>query len=311
MINSNIQVANIIFIIGIVVLIITTVKTFVDISGSVIDNTVTKSRLKQFNKGVKKDSLSTKETFEDLADIFRAKIFPKISKVLPSLRIENLEQLEKDIQFIGWDDTFTAESYIAVCLALRVGGVALGGIIMTMGSYMIVVGIIVIGLCCFLLDFMFKGEVKNKNELLFRDFPELVRIISGYLVAGMDLVRAMESSVKYVSDEWKPIINQFVLDCNTKGTTAALDVMATAVNMFEVREFVSLVKLTMEQGGDAKESFAAQADKVASMQKDLFLLKIGKRKTMATMIQAPMLLCNMAVIAIPTMISALGNLDMF
>ena len=175
---------------------------------------------------------------------------------------------------------------------------------------MILAGVVTLLACFLLLDTMFKGEVKGKNEALFTDFPELVRIISGYLVAGMDLVRAMESSAKYVSDDWKPILNQFVLNCNTLGTTAALDIMANTVNMFEVREFVSLVKLTMEQGGDAKESFAAQAEKVAQMQKDQFLLKIGKRKTMASVVQMPMLLVNMAVIAIPTMVSALGNLQL-
>jgi len=45
------------------------------------------------------------------------------------------------------------------------------------------------------------------------------------------------------------------------------------------------------------------------MQKDQFLIKISGRKTLATMIQMPMLLCNMAVIAIPTMITALGSLE--
>ena len=305
----DLQVANIIFIIGMLALILTTVKTFVDIVTYSLDNTVTKSRLKQFNKGVKKDSLSTLDTVSSLTESIRRDLFPKIQHLLPSLRLENLEQLDLDLKFIGWDDTFTAESYVASNLALRVIGLILAALLATMGGYMIIVGVVIFACCSFLLDFMFKGEVKGKNEALFKYFPDLVRIISGYLVAGMDLVRAMENSVRYVSEDWQPIINQFILDCNTKGTTDALNILAGTVNTFEVREFVSLVKLTMEQGGDAKEAFASQADKIAQMQKDQFILKIGGRKTLATMIQMPMLLCNMAVIAVPTMVNALGNLQ--
>ncbi len=302
---------SIVFVIGMVFLIMSAVKTFIDLGSSTIDNTTTKSRLKQFSKGVKQDSESTLETINSLTEMIREKWFPVLQKYLPSLRIDNLEQLDSDIKFIAWDDTFTAESYIATNIALKIIGVILCILLCMMGGiYMILAGVVTLLACFLLLDTMFKGEVKGKNEALFTDFPELVRIISGYLVAGMDLVRAMESSAKYVSDDWKPILNQFVLNCNTLGTTAALDIMANTVNMFEVREFVSLVKLTMEQGGDAKESFAAQAEKVAQMQKDQFLLKIGKRKTMASVVQMPMLLVNMAVIAIPTMVSALGNLQL-
>ena len=307
--DAKIKIASVIFVLGVLFLGLTAVKNFVDLIGMTVDSSTTKSRLKQFNKGVKKDSEATIETINGLTSYVRLSLFPKLQKLLPSLRLENIEQLEKDIKFIAWDDTFTAESYIATNLILRVVGLILGLLLMTMGGYMILVGVVVAGLCCFMLDFMFKGEVKGKNEALFKYFPDLVRIISGYLIAGMDLVRAMENSVRYVSDDWKPVINQFILDCNTKGTTQALDVMSNTVNMFEVREFVSLVKLTMEQGGDAKEAFAAQADKVAQMQKDQFLIKIGGRKSMATMIQMPMLLCNMAVITIPTMVTALGNLQ--
>lgn len=305
----DLSVASIVFVIGMVFLILISAKTFIDLCSSTLDSSLTKSRLKQFSKGVKKDSASTVDTINDLTATVRDNWFPKLQKILPSLRIENIEQLEKDIKFISWDDTFTAESYIATNLVLRIIGVVLGLLLATMGGYMVALGAIVFAGCSFLLDYMFKAEVKGKNEALFKYFPDLVRIISGYLVAGMDLVRAMENSVRYVSEDWQPVINQFILDCNTKGTTAALDVMSNTVNMFEVREFVSLVKLTMEQGGDAKDAFAAQADKVAQMQKDQFLIKISGRKTLATMIQMPMLLCNMAVIAIPTMVTALGNLE--
>jgi Flp pilus assembly protein TadB len=309
--GANLTIANIIFIIGMLFLILTSAKTTVDLISGVIDNTTTKSRLKQFNKGVKKDDKSNFETIEGLTESIRVKWFPKLQKFMPSLQIDNLELLEKQIKFIGWDDTFTAESYIATNIALKIVGAVLFLVCASMGgTEMIIAGLILLAGCIFALDGMFKGEVKNKNNLLFADFPELIRIISGYLTAGMDLVRSIEESIKYVSDEWKPILNQFILDCNTKGVTIALDGLRDSVDMFEVREFVSLVKLTLEQGGEAKESFAAQADRVAEMQKNQFLIKIGKRKTMASMVQGPMLLCNMIVIALPTLVGSLGSLGL-
>jgi len=307
---TNLSIASMVFIIGMLLLLFSMVKTTIDLISGVFDNTTTKSRLKQFNKGVKKDDKSNFETVESLTESIRVKLFPKLQKLMPSLRIDNLEQLEKDIKFIGWDDTFTAESYVATNIALKIIGVVLFLVCSLMGGSLIFAGLILMAVCFFMLDKMFKGEVKSKNELLFADFPELVRIISGYLTAGMDLVRSIEESIKYVSDEWKPILNQFILDCNTRGVTIALDTMRDSVDMFEVREFVSLVKLTLEQGGEAKESFAAQADRVAEMQKNQFLIKIGKRKTMASMVQGPMLLCNMIVIALPTLVGSLGSLGM-
>ena len=59
------------------------------------------------------------------------------------------------VKFIGWDDTFTAESYVATNLALRVVGLILGLLLFTMGGYMILVGLVFAGVCCFLLDYMF------------------------------------------------------------------------------------------------------------------------------------------------------------
>ena len=51
----DLQVANIIFVIGMLALILSVAKTLIDLLTYSIDSTTTKSRLKQFNKGVKKD----------------------------------------------------------------------------------------------------------------------------------------------------------------------------------------------------------------------------------------------------------------
>ena len=153
----------------------------------------------------------------------------------------------------------------------------------------------------FLMDFLYKSDLKSKNAILFSDFPDFIRIVSGYLVANMPLVQAIEESIKYVSEDWRPILSQFIVDCNSRGVDAALEGLRNTVNIFEVREFVALVRLTLEQGGDAKESFIEQADKVAEMQKDMFIIKIGKRKTMATIVQFPCLLITMAILALPVL----------
>lgn len=291
-----------------VLVIISFVNNVAELIMGMTDNAISKSRLKQFKKGTKREDISTKDQITGITEIIRYRLFPKLQRILPTLKIESMEQREKDLRFIGWDDTFTAETFIATSIGLKIVGVIL--LILTfllkdIGGIYLVLVMGVAGACCiFLLDNMYNGEVSSKNDSLFSDFPDFVRIVSGYLTANMPLVNAIAESVKYVSDDWKPILGQFIVDCQNKGVNAALEGLRDTVNIFEVREFVALVRLTLEQGGEAKESFAAQADKVAEMQKDQFILKIGKRKMMATVCQAPSLLITMVVLMVPTLMNS-------
>lgn len=303
---------NVVFLVGMVALILSFIHNVVDIFVSMTDSAISKSRLKQFKKGTKREEISTKEQISSLTEFFRYNVFPKINKYLPSLKVESLEQRERDLKFIGWDDTFTPETFVATSIILKIVGVALFLLLPLLYPLLGLYALLVVGaggFCCiFLLDMMYNSEQKTKNENLFADFPDFVRIVSGYLTANMPLVKAIEESIKYVSDDWKHILGQFIVDCESKGTSVALEGLRDSVNIFEVREFVALVRLTLEQGGEAKESFAAQAEKVAEMQKDQFILKIGKRKMYATVCQGPSLLLTMVVLMVPTLMSVAGQL---
>lgn len=302
------QMISLVFLVVMIALLASIVHNVVDIIVSMTDSAVSKSRLKQFKKGTKREEATTKEQLGTITEIIRFNLFPKLHAFLPSLKIENLEQRERDLKFIGWDDTFTAETFVATSIGLKIFGVILLILALLTKDILGIYGLLVLGVmgvCCIvLLDNMYNSEQKTRNEALFADFPEFVRIVSGYLTANMPLVMAIEESIKYVSEEWKPILGQFIVDCNARGVSAALEGMRDSVNIFEVREFVALVRLTLEQGGEAKESFNAQADKVAEMQKDLFLLKISKRKMMATVCQGPSMLMTMVVLMVPTLMSS-------
>lgn len=307
-----ITVVNVIFVAIMIILILSVCANVVDLVIGFSDYQVSKSRLKQFQKGTKEAQASMKDQIISVTDIVKQRIFPMVQSMLPSLRVENVEQRDKNLKFIGWDDTFTAESFLATSIGLKIVGIVLiiFGVIfyflMNDIKFLAVFGLLGVT-AIFLLDFLYNSDVKNKNSILFADFPDFVRIVSGYLIANMPLVQAIEESIKYVSEDWRPILSQFIVDCNSRGVDAALEGLRNTVNIFEVREFVALVRLTLEQGGDAKESFVEQADKVAEMQKDMFIIKIGKRKTMATIVQFPCLLITMAILALPV----LGNNELF
>ena len=307
-----ITVVNVIFVAIMIILILSVCANVVDLVIGFSDYQVSKSRLKQFQKGTKEAQASMKDQIISITDIVKQRIFPMVQSMLPSLRVENVEQRDKNLKFIGWDDTFTAESFLATSIGLKIVGIVLiiFGVIfyflMNDIKFLAVFGLLGVT-AIFLLDFLYNSDVKNKNSILFADFPDFVRIVSGYLIANMPLVQAIEESIKYVSEDWRPILSQFIVDCNSRGVDAALEGLRNTVNIFEVREFVALVRLTLEQGGDAKESFVEQADKVAEMQKDMFIIKIGKRKTMATIVQFPCLLITMAILALPV----LGNNELF
>lgn len=300
----GITTASIIFVILILILIISLSKTLTESFFSLFDNQVSRSRLRKFNKNIKEDDKSNLETVESITSPVIKNLFPKLQDKLPSLQIDNLEKLNKELKFIGWDDSFTAETYIAFNIVAKILGVVAFLILATMDTTMLITGIFVALILFFALDIAFKAEIKKRNDLLFIDFPDLIRIVSGYLISGMDLVRAMEESTKYVSDEWKPILNRFSLNCKSSTVSDALDVFKESIDMFEVREFISLVKLTLEQGGDAKESFVKQADKIAVLKKNQLLMKISKRKIMGLALMGPGLLANMTVIMVPILINA-------
>jgi hypothetical protein len=123
----------------------------------------------------------------------------------------------------------------------------------------------------------------------------------------MPLVEAIENAVPYVGPTWKPVLDEFLVNANLYSQNDCLDMLKKTVPIFEVNEFFSLLQLNLEQGIDVRECFESQADKIKGMQMDVIMGKINGRKTMATIVQAPLMLCMMAGFMLPT-ISGMLNM---
>ena len=230
---------------------------------------------------------------------------PVISHVLPKIKIKNFEEIEKDLKFVGWNKKFTAQQFIAIKVITKALAVLMTILFWSNSkAFAVIWGVVLFNVVGFLLN----NKVESKKEALIVEFPSFVRITHGYLSANMPLVKAIEESIKFVSEDWQIILQQFVVDAELSGVEYALENLKETVNIFEVKEFISLIKLTLEQGGAAKEGFDKQADKAQQMLKSAELRRIQKRGSLSTIIQGPLLLCIMATFALP-IINSMTNLN--
>lgn len=286
------------------VLVMVIVANFVDIAFSISGTSVYKKRANQLKRDMERKNNNTVETIERLTEPVVKNVFPVISKWLPSLSLEGQEQLRKDLALCGWDDTFTPQSMVATSVALKLFGIAVLPFVLIFCKGIAMIWGLVISLAAiFMLDYMFRGDIKNKTDALFSEFPDFIRIVSGYLSADISFVDSIRDSVQYVGEAWQPLLKQLVIDSETKSTMDALNTLKDTIDIFEVKEFISLVKLTLEQGGEVKEGFVMQAEKINNMRKNAMYIKIGKRKTMSTVLQFPLLLVNTVVVLIPTAVN--------
>lgn len=249
-----------------------------------------RKRLKQLKFQQKKEDA-------DLSEIIDTVTKPVIVHVFSRYKPKRLDEIEAQLKMAKWDRYFTPIQYRALNLLLKGLGVLAFLLLFKASVFMASIWAVAL---IFGMDFLFKNSIKNRKEKLVADFPDFIRITEGYLSANVPFSKAVSECIKYVGDEWKPILQKFVVDCELKNINEALDGLKREVDMFEVREFVALVKLTLEQGGDAKDGFSAQADKIREMQMDMIAIKIGKRQTMGVLLQGPLLLCNLMVFGLPT-----------
>lgn len=261
---------------------------------------VHKKRLKQLQFSKKKEEADMSELIDKVTQ-------PAIRYILPKLKPKNLDQLEKDLKMAKWDKHFTPIQFRALSITLKIIGVIVGTILFNASTFMAVIWAVAL---IFGIDYLLRNSKVNRRQKLMMDFPDFIRITEGYLTANVPFAQAVAESIKYVGDEWKPILQDFVVECDIKSISEALDSLKSDVDLFEVREFVALVKLTLEQGGNASESFNAQADKIREMQLDIMAMKINKRQMMATALQGPLLLCIFAIMGLPLANSMTGFTSM-
>ncbi len=304
----TLKIISAIFVLVVIVLLFSIGKNLINILFDVVDDTAKQKRLNQLKKLRNKDQMKAMDFFNNIADTTNKNILPRLQRLFPGFVKINYAKAKKDLEFIGWDDTFTPESYIGTVWGLRCFSIPVFLFGLIQSAPVNIVLFAVAAACAFGLEWWVKSEVNALNDELFSEFPDFIRIVSGYLSADIPLVQSITDSIKYVGEAWNPILKTFVIDCENKSVDYALERMKNTVDLFDVKEFVSLIRLTLEQGGNAKDGFLSQAEKIAELQKNQFILKVGRRKMMGQVVQMPLLLINMIVLAMPTLMNALDML---
>jgi Flp pilus assembly protein TadB len=227
--------------------------------------------------------------------------------VMPKVTVDETrtEKLEKDIQLADWKG-FDAYTFQSLDLTLKILGIVMGLLFLTKSTFMAILWFTVL---FFGLRFLFNNSISNRKYNLMAEFPDFIRITQGFLSSNMTLVESLENALPYVGPTWRPILQDFIIEANIYSQDECIEQLKERVPIFEVHELWSLIQLNLEQGIDIKESFNNQAEKVKSMQKEVMIGKIGKRQMMATVIQAPLMLCMMGGFMLPTL-SQMINLDM-
>lgn len=270
-------------------------RNFMSLFSSTANSSLHKKRLEQLKFENKRTSSDSKN--KELIDKITA---PVVTHILPKMKVTDLSQLEKDLQMAQWDKFFTPVTFTAMDILLKILGVVCFCLFIGVSKIMaILLGSVLI----FLFRILFKNSLKERKFRLMSEFPEFIEITAGFLNSDMSLSTGIEYALPYVGEQWKPILQDFVISCSVKDQNEAITEMQNKIDIFEVKEFWSLVKLNTDQGIDIKECFEAQSQKVRDLQLDVMLDKIGKRQIMSIAIQGPLLLTMILSFGLPTFTS--------
>lgn len=236
------------------------------------------------------DEANTREFLNKVSD-------PVIRYILPHFKFKGNEQINKDLDFVGWGKYMRAEQFRALTVIMRIIGVI--AIVLLWGVLWPVA--LLIGSSLLLgLPFFLKMDVDEKKAEMLSEFPEFIRLTQGYLAANQTLTDSVERTLPYVAENWRPVLENYVTNAKIKSEREALEIMKEEVNIPEVRELLSLIRLSMDQGVNLYDSFENQHEKVRSIQLSAMMKKIHTRKNMAILVQFPILLMIFVALGLPT-----------
>lgn len=241
---------------------------------------------------------------EQIKDLIEHVTQPVIYHVMPKLRKRDYNKLEKDLKLIGWDKYYTPEQFAALSIFLKILGTI---IFLLLAGPLFEVAILWFGALFFVLDIGFKGTVDDKYDKLLCEFPDFIEVVDGYLSAGYSLVDAIKQ-VEPLTNEWQPILREFLIICKYSTPGDGLDYIRDTVDIFEVREFIAILQLGMEQGIDMAENFKHQSSAIDQLKDVAFEKKLAKRQVQSILIQGPLLLTVLATFSLPT-IHAMLNMQ--
>lgn len=245
-------------------------------------------------------------TGAELIDKSTNPILKYFERFLPSKKVD---EINKNLEFIGWDKYMDAKRYYALWIVFIIIGLVFGLLFISVSK---IFALVLIVLSVVLLPLLYKHEIKDKKEKLLFQFPDFIRMTEGYLRSGATFQSSLESSLPYIGSEWKPLIQELIVDMKLNATTVALENLKNKVDMFEVTEFVSMVVLALDQGGDAKTAFESQAVNIQKVMFDLMQKRVMQRNIMAQVVQPIVLIDILLVFGLPmtyqmfTTISGMG-----
>lgn len=82
-------------------LIFDAIKSVIDLSKMLYASTYNSSRLKRIKELQTSGKKNNKETIDEYTKPFINKYFPKLSNVLPSLKLQNIQQVKEDLILTG------------------------------------------------------------------------------------------------------------------------------------------------------------------------------------------------------------------
>lgn len=277
------------------------IRNVISVMFSIDNSSLHKKRLKQLkfnNKRTSSDGNSQKELIDKITNPVATHVLPKLGNV------GDMTKLEKDLEMAQWDKIFTPITFVSFDLMLKALGILLFAIFIS-SSW--VIALLLFSVFFFLFKFLFRNSIKERKFRLISGFPDFIRITQGFLMSNIPLAQSVEKTLPYVCDEWRPLLQEFVVNSEVYSQNECITKLQNQVDIFEVRELWSLIKLNSEQGIDIKECFDNQAEKVRELQLDVMMEKIGKRQTMSILLQAPLLLTMIITFGLPTF-TAMMNL---
>lgn len=274
-----------------------------DLLFSKTDTSLYKKRMSQLKTNGK-----TKVSDEERARQLIEKITSPIAKkIIPNLEYkeEKESKLAKELEITKWNKYYTPTTFRAMNLTLKIAAAILFLVVFQESLIFALILLIIVG---FGINFLFLNSVKETRFKLLSAFPEVIKIVQGYLSANQPLPIAIENSLPYVDEAWRELLREFVINAGVYSQEECIDMLSDKVDIFEVREFWSLVKLNLEQGIDIKESFENQADKINNLKKSIINDKIEKRKSFSIIVQGPLLLDMIVIFGLPTFVQVINSL---
>lgn len=227
---------------------------------------------------------------------------PAIKYLFPRLKLKNTWEKNRDLKLLGWDKYFTAEKYAATNLTLKIIAVVAFLLLSTANLAIALLWGVCLG---FIMDLIYFTQIDEKKNQLLMEFPDFIEVLEGYLSAGYDFVRATEAAIPGMK-HWQPILKEFAAIAQYENLETGFKYIHDMVDIFEVREFISILQLGVEQGLDMAENISHQTSRIEELQNLAFSKKLANRQIMAVLIQTPLLLTVLVAFSLPTVAQMFG-----